>query len=65
MTTIKTRQIIREASNNCGDQLDMWREYHRDPHRLPRAILLGLVLGPALWGALFALYTYATHGGNW
>jgi hypothetical protein len=65
MTDMMAREMIREAADNCGDQLDMWRQYHRDPLRLPRAILLGLVLGAAFWGGLFALYTYATHGGNW
>lgn len=65
MTMIHTREIIREAADNCGDQLDIWRQYHREPWRLPCAIMLGLVLGAAFWGALFALYTYATSAGAW
>ena len=63
MTTIKTSHLIREAADNCGDQLDIWRQYHRP--RIWRGIAWGLVLGVAFWGALFALYTYATSGGAW
>ena len=65
MTEIVTREYIREAADNCGQPLDMWRNLEAPARGFTNAIVI-LFGCLTLWGWFgLCLYIYATSGGNW
>lgn len=64
MTTIATRQIIRDASE--GRVIPAPRPHDRAWLRGLRFAVTRALACTALWGLMsLILYTYATSGGNW